>query len=481
MTEHTSHTTPIKNSSLSKVTFKGAALEVTGSCHLLKAMGKLILFDCGMRQGGGAARKVNNEDFDFDPASIDMVVLSHAHLDHSGALPKLVSGGFKGRIYATNGSQKLLPIMLHDSYRLYERDNELRNIKRKRQGRKTKELKYTLSDVEDTLSQLYAIPYQQSKSISPGIELKFLDAGHILGSAIVELVVSDGERSKTMVFSGDLGNSDTSLMYDPTAVEHADLVLLESTYGDRNHRNQGETLAEFKAVINQAAKESGNIMIPAFAVGRTQELLFQLGYMYQQGELDGWQVFLDSPMATSVTKIYDQCIATLDRKDTGLMKAYGSMTLEQFLPCLTISETVDDSIAINDVKSKAIIIAGSGMCTGGRIRHHFKQRIWQKNSHIIFVGFQAQGTFGRRLLERPKTVKFFGKKLAVNAQIHTIGGFSAHAGQDKLVEWAKQFKGKPKFCLVHGEQSAIIELRDQLLMRADIVAEIAVEGASVYF
>jgi metallo-beta-lactamase family protein len=270
-------------------------------------------------------------------------------------------------------------------------------------------------------------------------------------------------------------------MYDPTAVEHADLVLLESTYGDRNHRNQAETLAEFKAVINRAAKEGGNIMIPAFAVGRTQELLFQLGCMYQQGELDGWQVFLDSPMATSVTKVYDQCIATLDSKDTGLMKAYGSMTLEQFLPCLTISETVEDSIAINNVKSKAIIIAGSGMCTGGRIRHHFKQRIWQKNSHIIFVGFQAQGTFGRRLLERPKTVKFFGEKLAVKAEIHTIGGFSAHAGQDELVEWAKKFKGKPKFCLVHGEQSAIIELRDQLLMRADIDAEIAVEGASVYF
>lgn len=470
-----------KTSPMGKITFKGAALEVTGSCHLMETMGKRILLDCGMRQGGAASRKKNSDDFDFDPASIDIVVLSHAHLDHSGALPRLVSAGFQGTIYVTNGTGKLLPIMLHDSFRIYENDNQRRNVKLARQGREPEELKYTLKDVEDTLSQLYSVEYRNVKTIAPGVELKFHDAGHILGAAIVELTINNGQQSKTIVFSGDLGNSDTSLMYEPSIVEHADLVLLESTYGDRNHRNQAETLAEFKGVIQQAENDGGNIMIPAFAVGRTQELLFQLGCMYQQGELDGWHVFLDSPMATSVTKVYNQCIATLDIKDTNLMKTYGSMTLEQFLPSLTISETVEDSMAINHVQSKAIIIAGSGMCTGGRIRHHFKQRIWQKNSHIIFVGFQAQGTLGRRLIERPKKIKFFGQELAVKAQIHTIGGFSAHAGQDQLVEWAKHFEGKPKFCLVHGEQSAIVELRDQLLMRADIDAEIAVEGASVHF
>lgn len=470
-----------KLSPIGKITFKGAALEVTGSCHLLETMGKRILFDCGMRQGGSAAKKVNNNDFDFDPATIDIVILSHAHLDHSGALPKLVNAGFKGMIYATDGTKKLLPIMLHDSFRLYERDNIQRNTKLARQGRKPEALKYQLKDVEDTLSQTYAIPYRQPHKIAPGLELQFYDAGHILGAAIVELGITDGKQSKTFVFSGDLGNADTSLMHDPTELQHADLVLLESTYGNRNHRNQIETLEEFKAVIELAEKENGNIMIPAFAVGRTQELLFQLGSMYQQGELQGWRVFLDSPMATSVTKIYDQCIATLDKSDTDVMRHYGSMTLEQFLPCLTISESVEDSMAINNVTSKAIIIAGSGMCTGGRIRHHFKQRIWQKNSHIIFVGFQAQGTFGRRLIERPKKVKFFGQEMVVKASIHTIGGFSAHAGQDQLVVWAKNFEGKPKFCLVHGEQEAIVELRDQLLMRANIDAEIAVEGASVYF
>ena len=289
------------------------------------------------------------------------------------------------------------------------------------------------------------------------------------------------EGSRTLVFSGDLGNRDTVLMNDPAHPGKADIVLLESTYGDRNHRDHQATLDEFEDIIRTADRQEGNILIPAFAVGRTQELLFTLGCLYQAGKLKGWKVFLDSPMAKAVTKVYDLYMAGLDKQDTGLMKAYGSLTLEDFLPCLTVSESVEESMLINDCKAKAIIIAGSGMCTGGRIRHHFKQRIWRDDTHIVFVGFQAEGTVGRRLVDGVEELKLFGQKMVVKAQIYTIGGFSAHAGQDELVAWADAFEGKPKFCLVHGEQHAVVELRNQLLLRAGIDAEIAIKGASVYF
>ena len=467
-------------SHIGKITFLGAALEVTGSCHLLEANGQRILLDCGMHQGGSAFSR-NDGEFDFDPSDIDMVVLSHAHLDHSGALPLLVAQGFNGAIYCTEGTSKLLPILLEDAFRLYERDVFHRNTRLKRAGQPAIELQYQERDVEQVLSLVRTSRYQQPFQITDGIQLQFYDAGHILGSSIVELRIAQGELSKTLVFSGDLGNPDTSLMYDPVELQHADVVLMESTYGDRNHRSHLETLAEFEGIIKEAGREDGNILIPAFAVGRTQELLFALGCLYQEGKLEGWQVFLDSPMAKAVTNVYNQCLSRLDRKDTAVMQQYGSMSLQAFLPCLTVSESVEDSILINDRKSKAIIIAGSGMCTGGRIRHHFKQRIWQKNTHIIFVGFQAYGTIGRKLVDGEKRMKFFGEEMVINAQIHTVGGFSAHAGQDELVNWAKAFEGKPKFCLVHGEQSAIVALRDQLLLRADIDAEIAVKGASVYF
>lgn len=468
------------HSQAGKISFLGAALEVTGSCHLLESNGKRILLDCGMHQGGSAFSR-NDGEFDFEPSSIDMVVLSHAHLDHSGALPLLVAQGFNGPIFCTEGTSKLLPILLEDAFRLYERDVFHRNTRFKRAGKPEVEIQYQYSDVEQVLSLVRTSRYQQPFHISDGVQLQFYDAGHILGSAIVELQIKHQGLSKTLVFSGDLGNPDTALMYDPVELNQADVVLMESTYGDRNHRSHTETLAEFESIIKAADREDGNILIPAFAVGRTQELLFALGCLYQEGKLEGWQVFLDSPMAKAVTNVYNQCMSRLDQKDTAVMRQYGSMSLQAFLPCLTVSESVEESILINERKSKAIIIAGSGMCTGGRIRHHFKQRIWHENTHIVFVGFQAAGTIGRKLVDGEKRMKFFGEEMVINAQIHTVGGFSAHAGQNELVKWAKAFAGKPKFCLVHGEQKAIVALRDELLLRADIDAEIAVKGASVYF
>lgn len=475
---------PLEQSSINKtckLTFLGAALEVTGSCHLLEARGLRILLDCGMHQGGSSTNRVNDNLFDFDPSTIDMVVLSHAHLDHSGSLPKLVRAGFDGSIVCTTGTKKLLRILLEDSYRLYTYDLERRNERNARRGEPEIEALYTDHDVQKTLSLCEAINYQSVNEIADSINVRFYDAGHILGSAIVEITVSDKGEGHTLVFSGDLGNADTSLMNDPATVEHADVVLLESTYGNRNHRDQQETLAEFEDVVAQAKHEDGVVLIPSFAVGRTQEVLFQLGCMYQKGLLNGWQVFLDSPMAAAVTEVYDQCMARLDRKDTEMMRSYGGMSLESFLPILNITESVEESMLINKVTSKAIVIAGSGMCTGGRIRHHFKQRIWRDNTHVVIVGFQANGTLGRRLVDGDKKVKFFGKRYVVEAKIHTIGGFSAHAGQDELIEWAAHFKQPTKFCLVHGEQTAIVTLRDELMRRLRIDAEIAVKGSSVYF
>ncbi|HQQ62361.1 MAG TPA: MBL fold metallo-hydrolase [Pseudomonadales bacterium] len=472
---------------LPRVTFLGAARQVTGSCHLLEVCGMRILLDCGMQQGGDS--KINDASkpdvghdfsFDIDPSTVDAVILSHAHLDHSGMLPLLVHRGFNGAIYCTSGTRNLLDILLMDSFHLYSKDLEYENLRRERAGRKTLPPLYTERDVKHVIDLCDCCEYGQKRNIADGITLSLHDAGHILGSSIVELRIADGTRNKTLVFSGDLGNDSTSLMKDPEVVENADLVLMESTYGDRNHRSFDATMEEFTQILQQVQHERGNILIPAFAVGRTQELIFQLGKLYHQGKLQNWVVFLDSPMGRAVTDVYSHSLGRLDPSDTALLKKYKSKSLTDFLPCLSITESVEDSMAINRVKSGAIIIAGSGMCTGGRIRHHFKHRLWHENTHVIFTGYQARGTLGRILIHKPKTVKLQGQMIAVKAQIHTLGGFSAHADQTQLLEWATQFKNKPPFYLVHGEDMALTALQEELSIRK-IHADIAEPGNSVTF
>ena len=476
-----------QSNDLVKLTFHGAAQEVTGSCYLLETNGVNVLLDCGMHQGGSASKKVHETDFAFDPKQIDYVVLSHAHLDHSGMLPKLVASGFNGSIFCTVNTHKLLRVLLEDSYHLYLQDVQRRNTRLRRSKQKLIDMAYDEAHVEAVLSLCRTQPYQEKFLVGPGIEAIFYDAGHILGSAIVEILIHSNRQTKTLVFSGDLGNSDTVLMPEPTVVTSADVVLMESTYGNRNHRSHMDTFTEFKEIIQKAEQQNGSILIPSFAVGRAQEILFQLGCLYQQGFLNGWQIFLDSPMATEVTHIYDDNLAALDHQDTRYMSLANSKTLEEFLPCLEISQTVDDSIAINAIESRVIVIAGSGMCTGGRIRHHFKQRIEKTNTHVIFVGFQAEGTFGRNLVEGQKRMKLFNRRYDINAQIHTIGGFSAHAGQDQLVEWLSHIRKPqggeqmPRVYLVHGEQFALTTLQEQLMQKVGMPAEIATKGASIFF
>ena len=470
---------------MATLTFYGAAQEVTGSCHLIEspALGRVLL-DCGLRQGGDAPEHISKHEFDFDPVTIDAVILSHAHLDHSGRLPHLVHLGFRGPIYCTQATRQLLRILLEDARHLYEKDLERENLRRARSGREPVEPQYTHRDVDAVLRQCEGFPYHVSFTLDSGkgeTQVRFMDAGHILGSAIVELTLNEGGEQKVLVFSGDLGNDNSALMNDAEKPERADLVLMEGTYGDRDHRSQDDTIDQLRIVLQETWQRGGNVLIPAFAVGRTQELIFHLGCLYQAGELDNWQIFLDSPMAISVTEVYDRWLHIMDDTDIRCLTDSGRDSLREFLPMLKICRTAEESMEINKVKSGAIIIAGSGMCTGGRIRHHFKHRIWRDNTTIIFIGFQAYGTLGRILVDGKKDIKLFGEEFRVRARIETIGGLSAHAGQSALIDWAANFKTGPRFCLVHGETQSLQALSQKLWTDKNIRSDIPAYGSSITF
>ncbi len=467
---------------MATLTFLGASQEVTGSCYLLEspALGRVLL-DCGLQQGGDVIDHLHKQDFSFAPASIDAVILSHAHLDHSGMLPKLVHQGFNGHIYCTKATADLLAIMLKDSTGLYERDLERENRHRMRSGKKLLKAEFSQQDVKKVLSLCKSTSYETPVAIKKKAHVTFYDAGHILGSSIVEIIMEEKSISKTLVFSGDLGNKESVLMKNPVKLTTADVVLMEGTYGDRNHRCLEDTLHQLENILNDTWKKGGVVMIPAFAVGRTQELIFHLGCLYQQGKLNHWEVFLDSPMAIAVTQVYDHWLKMLDPDDIKQLNKMHRQSLEHFLPTLKLSETPEQSMAINRIKKGAIIIAGSGMCTGGRIRQHFKHRIWNRNNTIIFVGFQANGTLGRILVDGKKNIKMFGEEFIVQAGIETLGCFSAHAGQDELIEWASQFTTNPRLMLVHGESRALDVLSEKLWADHGIGTEIPRLGSTIAF
>ena len=445
-----------------KLTFYGAAGQVTGSCYLLDWNNQKVLLDCGMVQGGDQVTDLSKFRFAFRPKDIDAVILSHAHIDHSGLLTLLVAHGFRGKIFCTQGTASLLPVLLKDACYLYLKDLEWQNRQRARLGKAEHAPVMSLKDVEQVMNSLSPLPYQAHRDVLPGLELQFLDAGHILGSAIVELWIKGAQGMRHLVFSGDLGNPATVLMHDPSQVASADVVLMESTYGDRDHQPLSNTLEEFAAALDAADRAGGNVFIPAFALGRSQEILYYLGILYHQGRLKQKMVVLDSPMAIEITKIYNQLIDEFDQQDTKIFARYGARDLQSFLPVLHLSEKVEQSMALNRISKGAIIIAGSGMCNGGRITHHLKHNLWKNANHIIFVGFQAKGTLGRRLVDGETRVKVLGQPIVVKATIHTIGGFSAHAGQSQLIAWAQAIGGQPQFYLVHGEPQAQLVLQDKL-------------------
>jgi metallo-beta-lactamase family protein len=467
---------------MATVTFYGAAQEVTGSCYLLEspATGRVLL-ECGMHQGGDAVDRVSREAFDFDAASIDAVILSHAHLDHSGLLPKLVKMGFTGPIYCTQATRSIIRILLDDAVGLYMRDLERENLRRERSGRELMAPEYTEADVDRVIEQCVGIPYQHTQEFGNGARVCFYDAGHILGSAIVEITLEEMGHSKKLVFSGDLGRAGSVLMNDPVTLDSADMVMMEGTYGDRNHRDSSETIAQLIDILGDTWQRGGNVLIPAFALGRSQEIIFHLGMLWKQGLLDNWQVYLDSPMAIEITQVYDRWLHIMDDHDIRQLDQAGRDSLAGFLPQLKLCRTPEESMAINRIRQGAIIIAGSGMCTGGRIRHHFKHRIWRENTTILFIGFQARGTLGRLLVDGMKNIKLFGDEFLVRARIETLGGFSAHAGQTELVEWLSNFSPVPQVALVHGEAQALEALAQRLWTEKRICAEIPARGKVIAF
>jgi len=458
------------------IQFHGAAGMVTGSCHLITVGEHRILLDCGMVQGSRIDEARNAEPFPFTPSSIDAVILSHSHIDHSGRLPFLVKSGFKGSIYTQKASRDLCRIMLKDSAYLNEKETEWENRKRERKGLELIEPLYTVQDAQAAMSQFKGIAYGVKKKIAPGITLRLSDAGHILGSSIIELWLEEKGAQRKIVFSGDLGAPSRPILHDPTYIEDADLVLMESTYGNRLHRSADETQKEVNEIVSQAINTKGNILIPAFAVGRTQRVLYEFAKHYNDWNLSQWQIFLDSPMAIEATNVYTRHTELYDAEAAELWQKNKH---QQLLPNLHFSRTANQSMQLNRIRSGAIIIAGSGMCTGGRIKHHLKHNVWRNDCHIIIVGFQARGTLGRLLVDGAKHIRLWGETLHVQATIHTIGGLSAHADQLGLMDWYGHFKNRPPLFLVHGETDSMQVLAERIQTDLHAQVHIARQGEQI--
>lgn len=456
--------------------FLGATEYVTGSCYLLTVGNRRLLLDCGLIQGSFSDEEKNHQAFAFNPASIDAVILSHAHLDHSGRLPLLIKHGFTGPIYTHNATVELCKVMLEDAGYLQERSAEWDNRKRERKGLALLEPLYTQEDARQALENFIGLEYATTTQLFPGTNLSLFDAGHILGSAIVQITMQEGDQHRTLVFSGDLGHSGAPILHKPTIMQQADVVLMESTYGNRLHRSWEETWHELGEIFGSARNDKGNILIPAFTVGRTQEILYMLGQHFDDWQLTDWQIFLDSPMAIETNRIYSK-----------YSSIYNSAARQRFtdcgnpfdLPNLHLTESTEASMNINKLSSGAIIIAGSGMCTGGRIKHHLKHNLWRKHCHVIFVGFQARGTPGRALVDGVKQFTLWGETINVNAKIHTIGGLSAHADQAGLCDWYQQFKNRPLLKLVHGEPDAQKILAEKLKADFNAPVSVAKEGETL--
>ena len=446
--------------------FLGATERVTGSLYLLQAGSARILLECGLVQGVPDEELRNREPFPFDAQTIDAVVISHSHIDHSGRVPLLVKQGYGGPVYTHAASKALCEIMLPDSGYLNEKEAEWENRKRVRQGKARIQPLYTREEAEASIGQFRGLEYETRTEIAPGLTLTLFDAGHILGSSIVQLEYDDRGRQRTLVFSGDLGYRDAPLMDPTTRLAHADVVLMESTYGDRDHLPINETLAELTGVFESARAAQGNILIPAFTVGRTQDLLYLMAEHYDAWNLGKWKIFLDSPMGISATKVYSRFrhlfAATLFEPKTDYPE----------LPNLYATRTVEESMSINELESGAIIIAGSGMCTGGRILHHLKNNVWRPQCHVVIVGYQAIGTLGRRLVDGADEIRLWGDTYRVRAQRHTIGGLSAHGDQTD-VDWYGSFENRPRVYLVHGEERAQRPLLEKLRKDLKAPAEIA--------
>ncbi|MEA5050166.1 MAG: MBL fold metallo-hydrolase [Oscillospiraceae bacterium] len=452
-----------------KLTFLGAAHEVTGSCTLLEACGKRILVDCGMEQG---ADIYENRDLPVKPDEIDCVLLTHAHLDHAGRLPTLTKNGYGGSIYATEATVRLCDIMLRDSAHIQEQEAEWRNRKAQRAGEAPCEPVYTVADVAAMMPHFVSCRYEQVYPLFDGVSIRFFDAGHLLGSASIELTITENGETRILLFSGDVGNTNRPLVRDPQKPTRADFVVIESTYGDRLHAERRDYEAQFAAILKDTFERGGNLVIPAFAVGRTQEMLYLIHGIKQKNLVPGhadFPVWLDSPLAIEATEIYATGLNDYYDDDMRALLAQGINPLK--FNDLHLAVTTDESKAINSDPTPKVIISASGMCEAGRIRHHLKHNLWRKDSTVMFVGFQAAGTLGRLLLDGEKSVRLFSERIEVNAKIEQMDGISGHADRDMLLGWLGNIQKKPQRVFVnHGEDKVCDifagEVRDKLGMEA---------------
>ena len=443
-----------------KIHFCGAASGVTGSCHLITTKNHKILLDCGQFQGGKAQEALNYEPFPFNPSEIDYVILSHAHIDHCGRIPLLVQRGFKGVIYCTDATADLVDVMLKDSGYIHEKEAEWKNRKAERAGKPLVKPLYTYNDAVESLKYIKPVLYDQLIELNEDMKVVFNDAGHILGSSIVELWVSEDDNVSKLVFSGDLGVKGRPILRDPVIIKKADYVIMETTYGNRLHEQNTKSIEDLMNIVVKTIKRGGTVVIPSFAVGRTQELIYEFNRFYEEREeyrkiLENLMVYVDSPMATTATEVFRKNAQVFD-EETKKYILNGNNPLD--FKNLKFTRTTEESQYLNVDQHPKVIISASGMCEAGRIRHHLKHNLWNPKSSIVFVGYQAEGTLGRMLVEGADSVMLFGEEIHVNAEIYNLEGFSGHADRDGLLSWLSGFREKPsEIFLVHGEAESKLE------------------------
>jgi metallo-beta-lactamase family protein len=456
-----------------EIKFYGATDRVTGSCHIIRVAGRTVLLDCGLIQGTKEVEALNRSPFPFDPSIVDAVVLSHGHIDHSGRLPLLVKYGFRGPVYTQQATIDLCRILLLDSASLSENDAAYRRKNPETRKDLHAEPLYTREGALRSLETFTGLKYNEKKQIVPGVSVRFRDAGHILGSACVEVWLEENGVSRKLVFSGDLGQYGSPILKDPEAIDDADAVIVESTYGDRLHRELDQTLAEIGDILSSACDRCGNVLIPAFAIGRSQELLYLFAQHFDAWGLHRWQVYLDSPMAIEASRIYWDYPELYDGEALLFRNTVKGMP---YLKNLHFTPRVEQSQAINSIRTGAIIIAGSGMCNGGRILHHLKHHVSRPECSVLITGYQAEGTLGRQLVDGAESLMIHGRTYPMKATLHTIGGLSAHGDQEDMLRWLGGFRTSPKVYVVHGDQEVKKIFREAIEEQLHLDASIPVAG-----